>query len=125
MITFRQFLENTENDYLYHATYKSYIKKIKKQGLVINPPTRNWEDSENVIYLATSPDVALSYAETSDEVPDHILDSGIVVLKIKKNKLDPTKLSIDKNVQDNEGDTLEYHQNIPPENLEIHSIHQN
>lgn len=128
MKTFKQFLENEENEedkYLYHATYKSKMKKIQRQGLLTHFPKKNWEDSENVIYLATDPEIAISYAEAAEEdVPENVYDSGIVVYKILKSNLDPSKLFIDKNVQENTGDTLEYHQDIPPQYLQIHSIQE-
>jgi hypothetical protein len=72
-----------------------------------------WEDSKpGYIYLAKDPEVAASYAETSEVVPDDWLDE-IIILTIDSNKLDPEKLFIDQNVQDNEGDTLEYRGIIP------------
>jgi hypothetical protein len=58
------------------------------------------------------PDVAESYAETSEAVPDEWLDE-IVILKISTAGLDRSNLKIDANVLDNEGDTLEYHGVIP------------
>ena len=57
--------------------------------------------------LAKDIDVAISYAESSDLVPDSWIDN-IIVLHIDTNKLDKSKFRIDQNVQDNEGDTLEY-----------------
>ena len=98
---------------LYHATYKPLLNKIKQDGLDTTKSKKAWEDSKpGLVYLATDPDVAASYAESSDMVPDSYLDN-IIVLHIDTTKLDLTKLSIDKNVQDNEGDTLEYNGVIP------------
>jgi len=102
-------------DFLYHATYNALIKKIKVDGLDTNKAKRAWEDSvPGHVYLAKDPDVAASYAESSDDVPDSWLDN-IVVLKIDTSKIDRSKLFIDKNVRDNEGDTLEYRGVISPE----------
>lgn len=110
----QELFENQSAVFLYHATYKRLVASIKKNGLGgKGSEKKKWEDSQDgVVYLAVSPEIAESYAETSDMVPDEWLDE-IVMLKIDKSKLDKSKLHIDKNVQDNEGDTLEYHGIIP------------
>jgi hypothetical protein len=104
---------------LYHATYKQRLKSIQLKGLGAGSK-RNWTDSKRgVVYLALDPDVAESYAETSDMVPDEWLDS-IVILKISTSGLDTNKFQLDRNVLDNEGDTLEYHGIIPPGNISLY-----
>ena len=104
---------------LYHATYKPRLKSIKLKGLGAGGK-RNWEDSKSgVIYLALDPNVAESYAESSDMVPDEWLDQ-IVILKISTVGLDPSKFSIDSNVQDNTGDTVEYNGVIPVSNISLY-----
>ena len=104
---------------LYHATYKPRLKNIKLKGLGAGGK-RNWEDSKRgVVYLALDPYVAESYAETSDMVPDEWLDQ-IVILEISTAGLDPNKFQIDSNVQDNEGDTIEYHGVIPLKNISLY-----
>ena len=104
---------------LYHATYKPRLKSIQSKGLG-SGGKRNWEDSQRgVVYLALDPDVAESYAETSDMVPDEWLDQ-IVMLKISTAGLDPNKFGIDSNVQDNAGDTIEYHGVIPVSNISLY-----
>ena len=104
---------------LYHATYKPRLKSIGLKGLGAGGK-RNWEDSKRgVVYLALDPYVAESYAETSDMVPDEWLDQ-IVILKISTAGLDPNKFGIDSNVQDNAGDTVEYHGVIPLKNISLY-----
>ena len=104
---------------LYHATYKPRLKSIKLKGLGAGGK-RNWEDSQRgVVYLALYPDVAESYAETSDMVPEEWLDQ-IVILKISTAGLDSNKFGIDSNVQDNSGDTVEYHGVIPVSNISLY-----
>ena len=103
---------------LYHATYRPRLKNIRSKGLGAGGK-RNWEDSRpGVVYLALDPNVAESYAETSDLVPDEWLDS-IVILEISTAGLDPDKFYIDSNVQHNQGDTLEYHGVVPPNNISL------
>jgi len=105
---------------LYHATYRPLLKSIRKTGLGgIGSEKKKWPDSKpGVVYLATTPNVAESYAETSDEVKEEWLDE-IIILKIDSSQLDPTRLFLDNNVQDNNGDTLEYHGVIPPKAISL------
>lgn len=99
---------------LYHATYRPLLKSIKQHGLGGDRARAKWEDSvPGVVYLALDPNVAESYAESSEAVPDEWLDE-IVILKISTAGLDRSKLKIDQNVLGNAGDTLEYHGVIPP-----------
>jgi len=102
-----------EQPYLYHATYKPLLKKIKEKGLDTSDSRKAWDDSiPGYVYLAKDPEVAASYAETSDMVPDSYLDN-IVILTIDTDRIDKSKLFMDQNVLDNEGDTLEYRGTIP------------
>ena len=112
---FRQYLNEGE-EFLYHATYEPLLGSIKTKGLGVTSET-NWEDSKpGVVYLSSDPFVAESYAETSERVPEEWLDQ-IIVLKIRTSNLDSNKLFSDENVIDGQ-DTLEYHEVIPPENIE-------
>jgi hypothetical protein len=99
---------------LYHATYKKLLPSIKEKGLDTKKVQLAWEDSEpGVVYLANDPDVAESYAETSENVPEEWLDE-IVLLKIQSKYLDLSKLYQDRNVRsDEEPSTFEYHGVIP------------
>ena len=113
------YTEELENfpQYLYHATYKPLLKKIRKKGLDTSSSKRAWEDSvPGYVYLALDPYVAESYAEASEMVPESWLDK-IIILKIDTNKIDKSNLFLDQNVQDNEGDTLEYRGVIPWESI--------
>ena len=104
---------------LYHATYRPLLKSIKKYGLGGDRAQAKWEDSRpGVVYLALDKDVAESYAESSDGVPEEWLDE-IVILKISTNGLDKNKFGIDRNVQDNTGDTIEYTGIIPVSNISL------
>ena len=104
---------------LYHATYRPLLKSIEQHGLGGDKAQSKWEDSKpGVVYLALDKNVAESYAETSDVVPDDWIDK-IIILEISTAGLDPNKFNIDNNVQDNEGDTLEYHGIIPVSNIKI------
>ena len=55
--------------YLYHATYKPFLKSIKEKGL--GNTRKKWSDSASgVVYLATDEDVAYSYAENAEWLDD-------------------------------------------------------
>jgi hypothetical protein len=106
-------------EYLYHATYRPLLKSIRAHGLGGDKAQAKWEDSKpGVVYLAIDPNVAESYAESSDVVPEDWLDE-IVIIKIAASKLDQSRLFIDQNVQDNAGDTLEYHGVIPMDSMSL------
>lgn len=81
---------------MYHATYKALLPSIRRDGLV-RGSRKNWDISNNYIYLSTDEDNAYSYAETSEIVPEEWLDE-IVVLKIDTSKLNKNKFDIDHNI---------------------------
>ncbi len=56
-------------------------------------------------------------------VPESWLDN-IIILKVDTSKLDKSKLFIDQNVQNNEGDTLEYRGTIPWEALSLQTLNE-
>ena len=82
-----------------------------------------WDDSvRGTVYLAVDPDIAFSYAETSDDAWDRFeTDEGleIVTFEIDTTQLDPSKFNIDQNVIGNVGDTLEYYGIVPPSALKV------
>ena len=113
MIRLQDLLKEESSNILYHATYKPLLKKIQADGLDTTKSKKAWEDSKpGLVYLAKDIDVAGSYAESSEMVSDNWIDN-IIILHIDANKLDQSKLSVDQNVQDNQGDTLEYAGVIP------------
>lgn len=86
-----------EPQFYYHATYKPRLKSILKKGLVPDFKKKNWEDSEDFVYLDTDYHCAVSFCEVSEEVPEDWLDE-IVVVKIDASKLDKSKIKIDPNI---------------------------
>lgn len=126
-MTFRNWTDSLQEDltqevppYLYHATYKPLLKKIKERGLDTNDSKKAWDDSiPGYVYLSLDPYVAESYAEESEMVPESWVDN-IIILKVDTSKLDKSKLFIDQNVQGNEGDTLEYRGVIPWSALKLY-----
>ena len=132
MTHIKRFNENLSLEipkYLYHATYKPLLRKIKEQGLGGKSSRRMWEDSKKgVVYLAKDKYDSISYAEVALENPPESLEmrieeedweNNIIVLKINTDHLDKTKFKLDQNVKDNEGDLFEYHGIIPFEFIEL------
>lgn len=111
-------LFEAQSQYLYHATYSRLLPSIFKNGLG-NTTNKAWDDSEvGVVYLAKSPDVAESYAETSeaDWITDEDIDD-IVILRIPTHLLDVDKIRPDVNVRNGTNDTVVYvgHIDVTPE----------
>lgn len=107
---------------LYHATYKALIPKIKSEGLGGKSAKPNWEDSKpGVTYWAKTEDIAYSYTETSENVPEEWLDE-IIVFECAIENFDLSQLFIDKNVIENDDATFEYHKIMPFNKLKIVEI---
>jgi hypothetical protein len=113
MIRLADILKENAQQYYYHATYKPLLKKIKEKGLDTRDSKKAWDDSvPGYVYLAKDLDVAASYAETSDIVPESWLEQ-IIVLTIDASKLDSDKIFDDANVTNESTDTVEYRGVIP------------
>ena len=103
--------EYISEKYLYHATYLLHLESIMTNGLK-GTKTKNWDMSQEIVYLAFDPWVAESYAESSDVVEEKWLDE-IVILQIDTEGIDPELLKQDLN--NSNGKTLEYHGVISPQ----------
>ena len=90
---------------LYHATYRAYLDSILESGLLCEPPHWTWSWAGDYgstvsafgpcVFLAKDDDVAESFAEAADEVEDVVFDSGIVILSVDSDDLDPDLLTYD------------------------------
>jgi len=120
--SFKQFLLEKDAIYLYHATYKPLLTRIKREGLHGKRKKKNWTDSKNVVYLASDPHIAESYAESAeildDEKYEHWIDQ-IIILRVKLIDLDKSKLLKDENVRSDENYTYQYDGVISFDKLEI------
>ena len=80
--------------YLYHATDRKNLDSILEHGLLINPPTHNWNDMycDGQIFLAFDPNVAEDFVMASEsQVED------VVVLKIPLSSLHEESIGYDWN----------------------------
>jgi hypothetical protein len=66
----------------YHCTFNAYLAEILTYGLKRNIGHRNWDFSSGDICLHSYPCHAESYCETAEDTPEHVFNSGIVVLEI-------------------------------------------
>ena len=88
---------------LYHATYQAHLPSIMAYGLGARQ-LKNWDESvDGVVCLAETAEQAESFAESSNETPSDVYDSGIVILQVDVSNL---ALLPDRNI-------------IPPENGNI------
>lgn len=114
--------ESSIPQYLYHATYEPALNSIAKHDLGSKDARKKWawsnyEKTVDHVYLHADPDSALSYAESSDNVPDSWIDQ-IVLLRINTSDLDLTKLKEDPNLDD-PTDSYVYYGKIPQPKLTI------
>lgn len=102
---------------LYHATYLTYYQSIREKGLV-SGCRKSWSTSKDgVVYLAPTPELACSFAETAEDVPDETYASGIICLGIPYPSLNEALPQDDENFRD--GGCFTYAGRIPPEDLFI------
>lgn len=88
--------------YLYHATPKDNLKRIKKEGITPNS-NHHWSDSKNYVYLATDPEIAYDFVVTSEYNDDF---DQIAILEIPVRELNLQKLRADSNVDFEDADEI-------------------
>lgn len=106
------------HDVMYHATFKPYLSSIFKHGLKPDMPHKSWRYSHDVVCLSPTPEVAESYAENADEVPDDFINE-VVILQVDMNQLNPKLLFRDRNVRDESDSAYEYRGVIPPQAIKV------
>lgn len=131
--TVEQYIDNMQEEYLYHATPSCYLNSIKKFGLGGKIPKKRFWDYENTpyanikqgVFLATDEYVAESYLEASEEFEElaewyeerYGKELEIIVFQIKLSDLDQKLLSLDKNqIQDDEIDPTFFYNGVIPFN---------
>lgn len=84
---------------LYHATYMALAEDIRIHGLCRGLIRQKaWGDcSSEYIYLCQDATCAVSFCETSTDVPEHWLDD-IVVIAVNAEALDASLFELDKNI---------------------------
>jgi thiol-disulfide isomerase/thioredoxin len=112
----------------YHGTYGVYLDSILEKGLIANYNT-SWDFSERYIYLSDDPEIALTFAEVAEEVPEEYL-KDIVIIEIDSKDLDIARLSIDSNIiydleEKKDPYSFQYKGIIKPKAITIYSRYQN
>lgn len=94
---------------LYHSTYRTNLASIKKFGLGAKQ-IKNFDFSETgVICLTNDADVAYSFCESNDEIPEYKYNSGIIVLGVDTDTLDARYSGIDYNMRVSKDNDIEYY----------------
>lgn len=131
--TVDQYLDNMQEEYLYHATPSCYLNSIKKFGLGGKMPKKRFWNYENTpyanikqgVFLAIDEYVAESYLETSESFEElaewyeerYGKELEIIVFQIKLSDLDQTLLSFDENqIRDDENDPTYFYNGVIPFN---------
>lgn len=74
---------------IYHATFRSYLSNIRKEGLKPKGSKSNFDEtSDKCLYFGDDIDFCGSMLECAEDIADSIFDNGIVILAIDSNKLD-------------------------------------
>ena len=106
---------------LYHSTFRSNLPDIKKYGLGAKQ-RKNWDISQDgVVCFSENSEVAFSYCETAEDVPDWKYNSGIGVLAVSVGHIDKTKIKLDGNISQEPGlpRNFVYSGIVKPENLYV------
>ncbi len=98
---------NSENKY-YHATNKKNLPSIMTNGLLINPPSRNYAISDRVICLTETSESAGYWFDGDAE--------DMAILEINGNLLDG------RFEEDRSGCAYLYTENIPPQAINLIEI---
>lgn len=105
---------------LYHATRQRFIGNIKKEGLhATTKKSFDGQVGDGIVYFAFDSDVAASYVECADNIPESWEDDNIVVLAVNENNLNRNRFYKDPNIQGDDNSTVAYKGCIPPSMLGI------
>ena len=107
---------------LYHATFKEYINSIKEKGLMPKGQKENFDEvGDQCIYFDKDFDNAGCFAECTENTPDSVVESGVVVLAVGTELLDNSLIaSGDPNIINNAAESVvRYYGRIPADSLMI------
>ena len=109
--------------YLYHATRDRFFQSIRREGIrTKHKKSYRGQVGEELVYLADDPDLAASFVEAADNIPESWEDDHIIVLAVRCNFIDSNKLITDPNMlPDDYGEihTFAYKNIILPQQIEI------
>lgn len=81
--------------YLYHGGLESHVESILSQGLLINPPSRTWPDTNHGgVYLSETPGQCLKWVRHAEEF-NKWPRQRVALYRIDTSLLDPRKFERD------------------------------
>lgn len=105
---------------LYHATRQRFIGNIKKEGLHATSTKRfDGQVGDGMVYFAFDENVAASYVECADNIPESWYDDNIIVLAVDEKNLNRGRFCKDPNIIDGEKISIAYKGSVPPTMLGI------
>lgn len=103
---------------IFHATRDRFISKIRKEGIrAKRKKSYEGQQADGLVYFAYDYDVAASYVEAADNVPEEWEDDKIIVLAVKQYELQPDYVFSDPNLPNEDfatASTLAYGLTVPP-----------
>lgn len=111
-------------NYLYHATFRSKLSSIRKNGLMVPGEKAKLSYEGQVyqrgIYLGKDIDFCGSMLECADNVSESVYESGIVILAIPVVYLNKGMFERDENLLGEANEmSMVYKRNIPVEYIRI------
>lgn len=108
---------------VYHATRNRFFHKIQKEGLhAKKKKSFEGQEGEGLIYFAYDDDVAASYVETADNIPESWENDEIIVLAVKKSDINCVYVFQDPNIIGEDwahASTFAYELPVPPQYIGI------
>lgn len=105
---------------LYHATRQRFIGSIKKEGLHAKvKKSFEGQIGDGIVYFAFDSDVAASFVECADNIPESWEDDNIVVLAVDEKNLNRSIFCKDPNIIGGDNIAVGYKGSVPPNMLGI------
>ena len=105
---------------IYHATFSAHLPNIQRRGLIPGGDGfRCWDRCTPGVYFHSDADVAVSYAESTDnqEIPEEWFDN-IIVLEIDSSQLNIELFELDPEIAPPDNvDSFIYHGIVPSKTI--------
>ena len=117
------------NGLIFHATRDRFISKIRKEGIrAKKKKSFEGQVGNELIYFAYDYNVAASYVESADNIPEEWEYDNIIILAVKQYELQPAYVFPDPNLPDEDfttASTLAYGLTVPPNLIGVLNFKEN